>query len=401
MAFDSNWIEGIGPAQLVAKAILMSLAGILMLIAMIICRRWYRSRYFRRLNERTLALCERWNDIISGKMPAALWRTNAFDCKIVESMLLDTIEMADAQMLPGLLACLRNTGLLDLRLYEARRLKGWHQQAALVALGRTRAPEAIPALAEGLASSKEETRIAAVRGLGRTGLLAAAYPLLDSYVSGCLAVPEHTLKNALIHCCEKQPQLLLKYMERSSGTVRELLARVVGELATPELGEDLVVLAADPLPEVRASAARALAKLDPRIAFPILSTLASDTEWFVRLRAVIALGHVEHRGKTRPLLYALGDAHRHVRLRAASILARMESELPQIVENAIAMHDNYALQALLSEIDASGSLENVAKWLERSSNPAFASAALKEITELATKHPSEKVKVAAAVAGGQ
>jgi HEAT repeat protein len=190
-------------------------------------------------------------------------------------------------------------------------------------------------------------------------------------------------------------------MERCSGAARELLARVAGELATPELGEDLMVLAADPLPEVRASAARALARLDFKIAFPILSALASDKEWFVRLRAVIALGHMEHNGKTRTLLRALGDSHRQVRIRAASTLARMETELPQIVENAIAMHDNYALQALLSELDASESLENVAKWLERSSNPSFASAALKEITELAKKHTGEKIKVAAATAGGQ
>jgi HEAT repeat protein len=401
MAFDSSWIESLGPAQLVAKAILISLAGILSLISFIVCRRWYRGRYFRRLNERTLALCERWNDILSGKIPAATWRTNSFDCKIVEGMLLDTIEMAEPQMLPELLACLRDTGLLDLRIQEARRYTSWRQRAALISLGRARAPEAIPALAEALVSSEEETRIAAVRGLGRTGLLAAAYPLLDSYVAGDLQVPEHTLKNALVHCCQNQPQALIAYMDRCSGTRRELLARVVGELATPELGDDLIVLAADPLPEVRASAARALARLDPKVAFPILSTLASDKEWFVRLRAVIALGHIQHSGKQRTLLRALGDPHRHVRIRAASVLAKMESDLPEIVDCAIAMQDSYALQALLSELDASGALENVANWLERSSDPSFANAALKEITELAKKHTGEKIKVAAAAAGGQ
>lgn len=91
MAFDSRWIEGLGPAQLVAKAILISLAGIVSLIVLIVFRRWYRGRYFRRLNARTLALCERWNDIISGKIPAASWRLNSFDCQIVENMLLDTL----------------------------------------------------------------------------------------------------------------------------------------------------------------------------------------------------------------------------------------------------------------------------------------------------------------------
>ncbi|GAC1437369.1 MAG: hypothetical protein NVS1B11_31010 [Terriglobales bacterium] len=185
-------------------------------------------------------------------------------------MLLDAIEMSDDKKLPSLLSCLRTTGLLGLQINQARRLKGWQQRAALVVLGRTRAPEAIPALVDALDSSDEETSIVAVRGLGRTGLPEAAHPLLDRVLSGDLHVPEHTVKNALINCCRSHPQLLLRSMERSSGHVRELLARVLGELATPELGEDLLILAADPLPEVRASAARALAKTKPEIAFPIL-----------------------------------------------------------------------------------------------------------------------------------
>ena len=50
----------------------------------------------------------------------------------------------------------------------------------------------------------------------------------------------------------------------------------------------------------------------------------------------------------------------------------MEPQLNQIVEDVVATHDNYALQALLSELDASGSLEKVTTWLETSSDPSFA-----------------------------
>ena len=401
MAFDSSWIEGLGPARLVAKAILSSLVGIIILIGFIICRRWYRGRYFHRLNERTLAICKQRSEILTGEIPPESWRLNRFDCEIVEGMLLDTIEMADAEMLPKLLVCLRNTGLLDMRIHEARRLKGWQQRAALLSLGRTRASEAIPALSEALDSPHQETRVAAVRGLGRTSLSKAAYPLLDRFVAEGLHVPEHTLKNALINCCHNQPQLLLIYMDRCTGSAREVLARVLGELATPELGDDLLTMAADPLPEVRASAARALGRVKPEIAFPILSTLVSDKEWFVRLRAVVALGSLEHRGKIRILLRALCDTHRHVRLRAAWTLARMEPQLNQIVEDVVATHDNYALQALLSELDASGSLEKVTTWLETSSDPSFAESALRSVTEITRKHADKATKVTAAVAGGQ
>ena len=47
-----------------------SLMGIMFThLAFIVCRRWYRGRYFRRLNERTLAICKQRNEILTGKIP--------------------------------------------------------------------------------------------------------------------------------------------------------------------------------------------------------------------------------------------------------------------------------------------------------------------------------------------
>src|SRR5579863_182668 len=168
MGFASSAIEKLGPAGLVLKAILGSLLGIFLLIGFIILRRWYRARYFRRRSERTFALRTQWDDIVSGKIPLRNWRLDPLDCEIVESILLDGIETATPQQLPELLDCLRQSGLIDLRICEARMEHGWKQRTALLALGRTRAVEAIPALAEALDSPSRETRIAAIRGLGRT-----------------------------------------------------------------------------------------------------------------------------------------------------------------------------------------------------------------------------------------
>ena len=55
-----------------------------------------------------------------------------------------------------LLARLRNSGLLDLRIRDARTSQGWDRRSALLTLGRTRAPEAVPALVEALESPSEE-----------------------------------------------------------------------------------------------------------------------------------------------------------------------------------------------------------------------------------------------------
>ena len=194
-------IEKLGAAGLVLEAILVSLLGILLLIGFIVLRRWYRARYFHKRNLRTVALRSQWNDILSGKIPAEDWRFNPLDCDIVESILLDSIEMSPADELSPLLDCLRVSGLLDMRIYEARTSRGWKQRTALLALGRTRAMEAIPALAAGLDSHLRETRIAAVRGLGRTARMEAAIAILDRIVTGQFDAPERSLKNALVNCC--------------------------------------------------------------------------------------------------------------------------------------------------------------------------------------------------------
>ncbi|HEU5337464.1 MAG TPA: HEAT repeat domain-containing protein, partial [Terriglobales bacterium] len=279
------------------------------------------------------------------------------------------------QELPPLLHCLRASGLLDERIHQARHCKGWNRRVALVALGRTRAPEVVPALAEALShpNSDPETRMAAIRGLGRSGLPEAAVPIIEGMLSGELkGFPDFPVKNALANCCRSAPGLLVTHLRSASGAARELLARVLGELASAELGDELLVLATDPLPEVRASAARALAHADPDLAFPTLSVLANDPEWFVRLRAVVAVGFLQDKRKIRVLLRAVCDLNRHVRQRAATVLARMEPDLQEILAKIVATEDRYALQAFISELDRSGRFEAVVSALESQSDRRFA-----------------------------
>lgn len=397
MAFVFSEVEKLGPAGLVLRAIVGSVLGICLLIGFIVLRRWYRARYFRRRNERTVALRSWWDNIISGKISALDWRFDPLDCDIVESILLDNIEMSTPANLPPLLDCLRASGLLDMRIYEARNSRGWKQRTALLALGRTRAVEAIPALAEGLDSRLSETRIAAVRGLGRTAIREAAIPILDRIVAGHLDAPERSLKNALVNCCRSHPEMLVNYVAQTEGPIRELLARVLGELASPELGEELLVLAADTLPEVRASAARALGNSNTSYTLPALHTLATDPEWFVRLRAVVALGQIENVGKIRILLHAVCDRNRHVRQRAAWALARMEPQLEQILEDVVATNDDYALQAFISELERSGAIDKIVGALDGSGK--CSEAALMEVVAGARKSVELTGKAAAVAAG--
>src|SRR5437588_482073 len=315
MGFISRLFLQLGPASVVFKAILLSLAGIFLLIGFIVLRRWYRGRFLMRLSQRTYMIRARWNDIMSGELPCSVWRLKRLDCTIVEAILLDKIEPANPEETTKLLKLLRESGLLEMRILEARYLRGWSQRTALVALGRTRTPEVVPALAEALDSISQDTRIAAARGLACTGLIDAAVPLLDRFVSGQLRIPEPVLKNALAACCRKQPNILLNYLSQAKGADRELLARVLGELAGPESIDDLLMLSVDSSPEIRASAARALGHTRSSTTLSTLAALAADSEWFVRLRAVVSLGLLEHPGRIKPLLRAVCDPNRNVRQR--------------------------------------------------------------------------------------
>lgn len=365
MDFVSRLTPELGFAQLIVRAILLSVVGILALIGFITTRRWYRGRYFQRLSERTFALRSQWDDILSGNIPARTWRLKSLDCEIVESILLDAIETATSEQRHLLLNCLRSSGLLDMRIYQARVATGWKKRMALIALGRTRAPEAVSALAEGLDADEEETRIAAVRGLGHTELAEAAIPILDSLIEGRKDIPEHAVKNALVSCCRNASGILLPYLKQTTGRQREVLARVLAELATPELGEDLILLATDNDAEVRASAARALGHAHPSFALPVLSVMVKDKEWFVRLRAVVALASINHDARIRPLLHALCDSNRYVRLRAAWALTQIGSNLDSILSQVVETQDNYALQAFISELERSGAIENLIAALKQ------------------------------------
>jgi len=400
MDFASRLPTEFGLVGLIVEAILFSVAGIVTLIAFIAVRRWYRGRHFQRLSERTFALRSQWNDILSGTVPAASWRLKPLDCEIVESILLDRLELAALpEELPPLLNCLRNSGLLDMRIRQARAERGWKRRAALVTLGRTRAPEAVPALAEALRAEDEETRIAAVRGLGQTELAAAAIPVIENLLWGSRPIPDHIIKNALLNCCHNSPGILLRYLKESTGRARVLLARVLGELATPELGEDLILLATDSDAEVRASAARAMGNSLPAFALPVLSAMVTDSEWFVRLRAVVALGSINHSGRIRPLLRALCDANRHVRLRAAWVLAQLGSNLDDIFNQVVETRDNYAVQAFISELERSGAIEDLIKALEKRDGQNQAHQILLETLHATRHNIAHGVKFLSASAG--
>src|ERR1700686_2939825 len=250
-AFDT--FRKLGPAAFVVKAIVSVIVAVVLLLGFILLRRTYRKWYFANRDARRFAIRQKWDALISGKIPCTAWRTKASERQLIEDMVLDAFEIANSEESVRLLKFMRASGLVEKRISEARHHKGWRRHRALVALARTRAPEGIPALSEGLRDRDSETRLAALRGRGR------------------------------------------------------------GQVATPSIGPYLLQFADDKLPELRAAAARGLGYLNPRAVVDVLGGLAKDSVWFVRLRAIVSLGEGRHPEAIPSLLRGLTDSNRLVR----------------------------------------------------------------------------------------
>ena len=349
----------LGPAAFVVKAIVSVIVADVLLLGFILLRRTYRKWYFANRDAHMFAIRQKWDALISGEIPYTAWRTKASERELIETMVLDAFEIASPEESAQLLRFMRISGLVEKRISEARQHHGWRRHKALVALARTRAPEGIPALAEGLRDRDSETRLAALRGLGRMACTEAAREILNWVDDIGLVVPALPLQSALVQTCAERPQVLLAHLRHADNTVREVLGRVLGEVATPSIGPELLQFADDNLPELRAAAARGLAYLSPNAAVDVLSDLAKDPVWFVRLRAIVSLGELCHRGALPFLSRGLTDSNRLVRLRAAEGLVCFKADLLQIFENVVALKDQYGLHAFVTALENAGLQANL------------------------------------------
>ena len=344
----------LGPAAFVVKAIISVIVADVLLLGFIMLRRSYRKRHFAKRDARLFEIREGWDALISGEIPYATWRVKLSDRQLVETMVLDAFEVAGPEDSARLLKFMRASGLVERCISDARNHQGWRRHRALVALGRTRAPEGIPALAEGLRDRNPETRLAALRGLGQMACPEAAVEILNWVGEAGLVVPAVPLQSALIQTCAERPQVLLPYLQHAGASVREVLGRVLGEVATPSLGTEVLQFAEDSLPELRAAAARALSYVEPGMAVNVLSELARDPIWFVLLRAIVSLGKLGQGAAVPFLLHGLTDSNRLVRLRAAEALIELNTEMAPIFEQVVAMRDRYGLHAYLTALENAG-----------------------------------------------
>jgi HEAT repeat protein len=338
--------------------------GILIVMVIMMVRRAIRHFHSRRFDALAIKIHKQLREIVRGDVPAEEWRRDAMQCDIVQSIVIQEISAATDKDRTGLQEFLRSNGLVDRCINKVHVGHGWGRRRAMLALGAMRVPEAIVPLSEALDDWQFDTRITAVQSLGRTRLAHAAEPIIETFMVGGLKVPVDPVANALVRCFTDQPEALMPYLRRSRGESRDLLARVASELATPAMADEMLILAADPRPEVRACAARALCVAPLPLALPALADLARDEVWFVRLRAAAALNEIPHPRVIPILVEAIRDSNRLVRMRAASALAKFQQETLEILQSIVDSRDRYALHAMISALELGGGFGKVLSELE-------------------------------------
>ena len=337
-------------------------AGVLAMIVSV--RRAWRHFSERRYDAISFKMHGQWRSIVRGEIPDADWRSNPLKCEILESIVIREIGAVTDKDRAGLQTFLRESGLLSRLIERVRSERGWEKRRAMVELGSMRLPEGIEPLVEMLDDWQLDSRITAVKALGLIGVPKAAEAILETHMVGGLKIPAATIVDALMHCYKDDPNALLPYLRRALGHTRVLLARVAGELATPQMADEIVILAEDPDPEVRSCAARGLGALPLPLAIPVLSALVRDDVWFVRLRATSALNQIPHPRAVPVLLEAIRDSNRLVRIRAAEALAKFKHETVDILQSIVDSRDQYALHAMISALELRGGFGNVLAQLE-------------------------------------
>lgn len=361
---QGSFSQMMNTAILLAVILVALSIGIALLLMFLMARRAWQHFRIRRFNALSFKIHGQWRDIVKGEIPAAEWRNDSMQCDIVQSIVIQEIGAATDKDRAGLQKFLRTTGLLARCIERVHGRHGWIQRRAMLALGAMRVPEAIAPLSESLADWQLDTRMTAVHALGRTCLADAAEPIIEIFMVGGLKVPNDPIANAVVRCYLDQPEAILPYLRRSLGESRALLAQVTSELATPGMADEMILLAEDSQPEVRACAAKALAVAPLPLAIPALATLVLDEVWFVRLRAVSALNQIPHPRVIPLLLEAMRDSNRLVRMRAATALAKFEHETVDILQSIVYSRDRYALHAMISALELGGGFEKVMAQLD-------------------------------------
>ena len=255
-----------------------------------------------------------------------------------------------------------------LRPLRRRRLS--ERLEALESLARARLAQSVEPLLRLLHDREPTVRLMALRSLARSMARMPEGRRYDRAVLGMAEavmtseIPPGAVEEAMLLLEGAAPRVLGIILAAAPGDQRAgLVARAVdavGRLKLLGLAEDVAAHVADPDPEVRAAALRALGRLGilPTIAVAGLADAVGDPVEFVRVQATrtVTLLPTE---VARPALWrGLGDESWWVRRAAAQGLLGLGMDGPALVQRASRTHpDRFARQMALQVLLDAGRLD--------------------------------------------
>lgn len=239
-------------------------------------------------------------------------------------------------------------------------------------------PEDERALIRATRSRRSEVRIAAVRALGRLGLLIPALTL------GLLPRAGKAEALSLVEAVEAlgPPAVpaCIEYLE-VGGRWRPLVAEILGRIGGAEAQDALIAALEDPELDVVCRACNALQGFPDEAVEAALRTLLTHPAWEVRNQAVRTLGKVGGDGCLTDLSRALSDSAWWVRRNAADSLSSLEGGDALLVE-ALWSEDGFARDTAAHTLDTSGLIGDLASGTRHGAGARRADEILGRLVEL-------------------
>ncbi len=328
----------------------------LALVASVFLRRFIKQRVFAFKDERRLHWAGVLEDALEGRggPESIVSLSSNRDRRTVEEVLLARLGRATPEQRVVLQSLFRRWGLLEWRLDGLRRGDKWVQAESALVLARLQASEALEDLFGLLKRAPTDTQVAAINCLELLGAPEAIEPLVDFFIREGKSRRRSVLC-ALIRCARQAQESILPYLVHPLPPVRTLAAAVLAEVASSPQFLSLMRAAGDPEPEVRAKVAQALGRTGEEAALPTLEALASDSVWYVRLRAVGSLSQLHLQAAESLLWRATQDKDQRVREKAAQGLYRLVGDPVYLLQRMREeIRDRYGLGNLVAVLEREG-----------------------------------------------
>jgi HEAT repeat protein len=249
-------------------------------------------------------------------------------------------------------------------------------------LGLIRHQPSWPLLLKALADPHTDVQTAALRSLAAIqepqSFSSLVERLHEVILKPSTRLSLRAVKSALVSFPLSQATELLPSLRHSLPRIRFLATDIIREMVEREAGseEDFVLdpkifpaeltevfltrLGFDDNPDVRARAAPVVARLADRRSVPLLLTLLSDPQWFVRLHTLRSLAEPRYLSEAAEIARHLTDANWMVREAAVRTLLRFgQAGINQLYDHFLESEDRYSQEQIADEAQRAGLIPNL------------------------------------------